>query len=410
MTRLRSDQCLWVVLGLLSALLVFPVLSFSAAAERSDLNVDQLVDDADLKSFSLNFLQAAEQEIDWCQFYQATAAGKQFRGRPTHYYRRHFRLLLTFITDKYLCPFTPYVLLSDGAKGGDDLFSDGFEDRPLSPLLEVKNRHAVAVRIGSTGASDAPLFVSDTRTGSVFVYETGLVLAAELKDLDRPMGVAVDSRGYLLIGNDGRDNVEVYDPVDGNQVAVLGGDPILMPTAITMAPDGRILVTDSRSHLIRVFDASYQPLGIIGRPGSGDGELNFPTDAAVTTRAQDGAMVTELFVADQANRRVQVFDLDGQWLRNINAGGCGSFSCRPPKFVRLQALGFDSLGRLHALDLFEAVVSVIDPATGALLTSYGEFGTGPGQLRVPMDLFIDEEDRVILTTGDRARIEYLVTP
>ena len=63
--------------------------------------------------------------------------------------------------------------------------------------------------------------------------------------------------GYLLVGNDGRDNVEVYDPFDGNLLALFGQGLIIMPNSVTTGPDGNIYVTDSRSHRVWVFDADY---------------------------------------------------------------------------------------------------------------------------------------------------------
>ena len=37
-----------------------------------------------------------------------------------------------------------------------------------------------------------------------------------------PLTAAGDSQGYLLVGNDGRNNIEVCDPVDGNCLASFG--------------------------------------------------------------------------------------------------------------------------------------------------------------------------------------------
>jgi hypothetical protein len=79
--------------------------------------------------------------------------------------------------------------------------------------------------------------------------------------------------------------------------------------------------------------------------------------------------------------------------------------CSPPAFVRLQALTLDSFGRLHALDNFEAVVSIFDPVNGAYLSAYGEFGDGPGYLWVPMDVMILATGESIVLPGDGDRIE-----
>jgi len=40
--------------------------------------------------------------------------------------------------------------------------------------------------------------------------------------LDEPLGVAINTRGYLLVGNYGRDNDEIYDPSNGGLLGTFG--------------------------------------------------------------------------------------------------------------------------------------------------------------------------------------------
>ena len=55
------------------------------------------------------------------------------------------------------------------------------------------------------------LYVSDPKIGSVFIYDSGLSIVAELKGLDKTLGLAVDDQGNIYVGNNGRRNVEIYD-------------------------------------------------------------------------------------------------------------------------------------------------------------------------------------------------------
>jgi DNA-binding beta-propeller fold protein YncE len=204
-------------------------------------------------------------------------------------------------------------------------------------------------------------------------------------------------------------NVEVFNPETGDLYAIFGQGILKMPTAITIGPDGLIYVTDSRSHNVKVFDTNYALLRTIGSGGQGAGELDFPVDTLVVTYNDGSGDVQEVLVADQGNSRIQFYDAEGNYLRTIKSG-CGSFSCRPPEFRKLQALALDSQGRVHALDNFKALVSIVDPATGAFITSYGEYGEGEGFLRVPLDLLITELDEAIITSGDGDRIEVMDIP
>jgi hypothetical protein len=123
-----------------------------------------------------------------------------------------------------------------------------------------------------------------------------------------------------------------------------------------------------------------------------------------------GAPVKEVFIADQGNERIQVFSFEGGLLRHIYPGECSMGTCLPPWLANLQALDADSLGRLHALDNFEAVVSILDPLTGDYLGEYGQFGEGPGFLRVPFGLVILESGHSIVTSGDSDRLEVFAIP
>ena len=354
--------------------------------DRSDLNKDGVVNTDDLVIFSFHYLELNWETVDWCAFYTATAIGQQFNGKPTTYYQARFRTLLGFINDHFAC-----------------------DSGPL--LLKVENKPKSLVRMAAATDGSGNYYFTDPRVGSVFIYNSNLALIGEIKNLAKPLGVAVDSQGYLLVGNDGRNNIEVYDPVDGNFLASFGDGLVKMPTAITIGPEGKIYVTDSRSHNIHVFDPAYISLGTIGSQGEGEAELDFPTDSIVVNRIVDGSPVYELYVTDRRNRRIQVYDLQGNYLNAIYGLRCGMMGCPPTgSFNRVQAIEVDSLGRLHILDIFEASVVIMDAATGDLLGSYGAFGSGPGLLKVPVDLLLPGGNTALVTDGGSAEIEVFAIP
>ena len=362
--------------------------------EISDLNKDRVVDAADLEIFGSKYLQDDWVMIDWCAFYDSTVLGVSFdsqmnksgtnKGKPTDYYKKHFKLLLTFINDDYACDADP---------------------EPDPNLLPIENRPRLLVRMNNSNDGSGDIYITDPLVGSLFIYDENLVMKGELKDLSRPLGVAADSNGYILIGNDGRDNIEVYDPANGNLVAIFGEGLIIMPNTITTGPNGHIYVTDSRAHRVWVFDADYNFIRNIGSPGMGENELYFPVDTEVIERYVDGYPVTEVFIADQGNDRIQIFDTEGNFLRRIGPGECSSGGCEPPLMINLQALDVDALGRLHVLDNFCAVVTMLDPVTGGYLGEYGEYGEGPGYLRVPLGIVILDTGESVVTSGDVGRLE-----
>ena len=368
-------------------------------SDKSDLNGDGLVDLADLAIFSTNYLALYWETVDWCVFHGSVLAGAKFEGRSTKYFLRRFDRLLVFINDHFDC-------------GGTE---------PPPNLLSLENNPKYLTRVASAANFAGGYFITDPIVGSLFIYDEFLILKAEIKGLSRPLGVAIDLQGRILVGNDGRNNIEVYDPANGELLAVFGEGLLKMPTAITIDNVGNIYVTDSRNHRIQVFDSTYNPVRTIGKPGVGEDTLQFPVDAEIINVSGGGtADQFEIFVADQGNYRVQVFDADGNWLRSITFAGTDGQNCNwftgvceipgMPPFTRLQALSQDTQGRLHVLDNFAASVLIFNPTDGAFVNSYGSFGTGAGLLRVPMDVLVSTTDMAMVTAGDGDRIEIFANP
>jgi len=373
----------------------------SQAVDKSDQNGDAIVDNLDLTLFGTVYLETYWGTVDWCLFYESTIAGADFEGRRTKYYLKHFGQLLVFINDNFYC-------------GGSELPAN---------TLSLENTPKFLARIADAAYFSGDYYITDPTVGSLFIFDANLVLKGEIKGLNKPLGVAVDSQGYILVGNDGRDNIEVYDPSSGELLAEFGMDLVKMPTAITLDFLGNIYVTDSRSNSVLVFDSAYNLLRVIGKSGA-QGALHFPIDTEIVTSIGGGANSQEVFVADRGNERIQVYDLEGNWLRNFTFGGTDGQNCRfdwaswgyicaipgAPPFTKVQALDIDSFGRLHVLDSFAASVTMFDPTDGTFLGSYGGYGAEPGSLRVPMDLLVSDANEAIVTSGDGDRIEVYTVP
>jgi len=350
------------VSALLLAWLAAVVAAGSAqAAKLSDQTRDGVIDLADLMLFSQNELGLDWQTVDWCAWLESP-----------HRKEKHLVGLIDFIEAHFAC---------------------GAED-PLA----IRNAVRYPTRL-AWGPDAQRLYVTDPEVGSVFIYDSALTLIGEIKGLARPLGIDVGPQGDVYVGNDDLDNVEVYDPA-GTKVATIGQGIVQMPNDLAFDQGGKLYVADSRRNRIWVFDPETgENLGVIGA-----GQLRFPSAIAIAGQ--------ELFVADQSDFVVKVFDLQGNLLRSLGGEvGQGSLGYKwKGKFIRLQGLGIDGSGRLHTLDCHMGIIQILNAATGAYITSYGTQGTGPGELNLPLDIDLNQYGQTAVTSTKNQRIELLTPP
>jgi DNA-binding beta-propeller fold protein YncE len=89
-----------------------------------------------------------------------------------------------------------------------------------------------------------------------------------------------------------------------------GGDPFNRPTDITVSPaNGDIFISDGyRNSRIHRYDASGKHILSWGEPGSDDGQFSLPHNISMVDD-------DHVIVADRENHRVQVFTVDGEFVR-----------------------------------------------------------------------------------------------
>ena len=275
------------------------------------------------------------------------------------------------------------------------------EDSKLKQLLTgegqvsqgMRKPYAVAVHRGR-------IFVSDTFARIVRVYDVpegryfSIGDSEKLSDKERlvkPIGISVDDAGSLFVADATQKLIMVYDR-DGNFLRRFGGaDLFSRLTSVTVDKKGeRAYVVDiggaaskSEFHRVLVFNAKTgENLFNFGTRGSGPGELNLPRAVAV---GKD-----KLYVVDGGNFRIQVFDMDGKFVKSF--GGVGK---QIGNFARPKEADTDTEGNLYVIDSAFGNFQIFNPE-GELLMFVGERSEdpGPGRFNLPSGITVDEDGRI----------------
>ncbi len=241
-----------------------------------------------------------------------------------------------------------------------------------------------------------------------------------------PLRIALDAQGSAYV-TDHHGTVNVFTARgEPYRTLSVGG----YPSGIAVAPGGQIYLADLSAGRVRVLDPAGRLLRSLGR---GDGEFQAPVAVAVhpssgrTYVAESGAARVRVFAEDgtqvgildcgtgepagvapdAAGVRVYVSDAKFGFVRVYDVAGSqiGTIGTFSVDLIRPSGLTVAPDGKLYVVDAYAGRVAVFDPATGALLAFVGSYGSGPGQLRVPLDVAADFRGRLAVTNSQNARVE-----
>jgi len=149
------------------------------------------------------------------------------------------------------------------------------------------------------------IYVTDMAASRIRVLEAmtlKLVGTFGENELSRPHDAEFDRSGRLLVADTGNHRVAIYE-AKGAQARLVGElKGVSSPEGVAVAPDGRIIVTNTGGGSVSVFrDGKLERT--VGKYGSGNGEFARPHDVEA---AADGT----IYVVDSGNHRVQIFEAD----------------------------------------------------------------------------------------------------
>ncbi|WP_421935895.1 peptidyl-alpha-hydroxyglycine alpha-amidating lyase family protein [Phenylobacterium sp.] len=254
--------------------------------------------------------------------------------------------------------------------------------------VNSKGEVLVFHRAGRTWSEPLPLDAIKAPTVAVFDAATGRFLREwGAGAFAMPHGLSVDAQDNVWLTDVALQQVFKFSP-DGTLLMTLGERGVAgadaghfnRPTDVAVLPDGSFLVSDGyRNTRVAKFAADGRFLSQWGRPGRGEGQFNTPHAIAVDAKGQ-------VYVADRQNDRVQVFDGEGRFLRQLKGPEAGR-----PHSVAVLADGGVAIadgGEQPASGPDRSGVAILD-AEGRVRQRLGRFGNQDGQFRMAHDLAVD---------------------
>lgn len=255
---------------------------------------------------------------------------------------------------------------------------------------------------GITFDSKGRIYIADSKVGAIFVYNpedksTTFIANGQQAHFGLMIGMATDDDDRIFVTDAKLRRVIVLNK--GKEEDQFGSDVMVSPAGIAIDRENRLLyVVDTQLDQVLVYDAdTYKLLRRIGTTGkkhtlTDPGDFSLPTHCAVDS---DG----NLYVTDTLNNRVEIFDADGNFIREFGKAGDG-----PGYFGRPKGIAIDPDGHVWVADALLQRVQVFDKR-GRLLMWLGQPGELPGMFSALDDIAIDSNDRVVTTEEFPARAQ-----
>jgi tripartite motif-containing protein 71 len=214
-----------------------------------------------------------------------------------------------------------------------------------------------------------------------------------------PSGLEVDSQGNVYVADTGNDQVAAYAP-DGHQLWRVGTRG---PKTLTEFVDPRdvaylngvVYVADTGNGRVIELSASN---GAPITAWNGFGSIMGIT-AGVDSSGHPIILVTE----DQKNT-VRLFTPSGGFLRTVGSGpGSGNGQLNAPRDAAT-----DSSGAIYVDDFLNNRIAKFSP-TGAWILNWGRTGTAAGQFRRPYGVAVDRQNGVYIADSNNGRIQKFTT-
>ena len=150
--------------------------------------------------------------------------------------------------------------------------------------------------------------------------------------------------------------------------------------------NGSVFVSDNANSQIHVFDVKRKHVRTFGQCGTGEGQLKLTLDIDISANGQ-------VYVANQCNHCVSVFGEDGTFIRTFGKG-----KLKYPRDVLVH-----SSGLVYVADYGNHRIAVFSQE-GELVRTFGSEGGGKGEFKYPSGVAVSPDDHH-LYVSDNHRVQ-----
>ena len=241
-------------------------------------------------------------------------------------------------------------------------------NRNFQPYAELFNRRDLTPDNWSPGHRFFMYVRNDVAT-QVWDYRVGQVAGAPAPAASSPNVTTVESPSMIAFAPDGSRYVIDHK---GNRVFKLNNDNSVVssfggfgggagkfndPWGLAIAADGSIYVADTFNHRIQKFDKDGNFVTTWGKPGMSDAAGIGQDTVFFGPRDIKIDSAGNFLVSDTGNKRIQVFDPEGNFIAQIGKAGAGDGEFNEPVGIAI-----DATGNIYVADTWNKRIQVFDPS------------------------------------------------
>ncbi|MEI7725563.1 MAG: NHL repeat-containing protein, partial [Bacteroidota bacterium] len=237
------------------------------------------------------------------------------------------------------------------------------------------------------------IYVTDAYQKKIKKFNASGTYLGSVITVGSPVSIAINSANQIFFG-DGETGKILKLNSNGTTTELYTGT--VFPSSMVFCSDGNLYVSDSKLQRVIVLDLSGNVIRTIGA-----GTLTFPTGIAFDKRNNRILVAEHGGIGSGFNPvvKVRIYGLTGNLITSFGSHGNGD-----GKFYRIQGLAVGRCGEIYVPEPYQGNVSVFNENT-IFTTRFGQYGDSISQLRVPLDIAINSQDKIFITAENNGAIE-----